>query len=95
MPVNLSIKNVPEELAQRLRERAKRHYRSLQKELLAILEEAAFGTPDRLSPEEAHRRVRRLGLKTEAEAARMVREDRDARSGRRRGCLRPGRSALR
>ena len=35
--------------------------------------------PNRLSLEEAYRRVRRLGLKTEAEAAQMVREDRDAR----------------
>jgi plasmid stability protein len=38
MPVSLSIKNVPEDLAERLRERAKRNHRSLQGELLAILE---------------------------------------------------------
>ena len=30
MPVSLSIKNVPDDLAQRLRERAKRNHRSLQ-----------------------------------------------------------------
>ncbi len=30
MPVSLSIKNVPDELAQRLRERAKRNHRSVQ-----------------------------------------------------------------
>ncbi|MFN7752144.1 MAG: FitA-like ribbon-helix-helix domain-containing protein [Pseudomonadota bacterium] len=41
MPVNLSVKNVPDALAQRLRERARRNRRSLQRELLAILEEAA------------------------------------------------------
>ena len=38
MPVNLSVKNVPDALAQRLRERAHRNRRSLQRELLTILE---------------------------------------------------------
>jgi len=41
MPVNLSIKNVPEEMAAKLRERAQRNHRSLQGELMAILENAA------------------------------------------------------
>jgi plasmid stability protein len=41
MPVNLSIKNVPDTLAARLRERAERNHRSLQGELMAILESAA------------------------------------------------------
>jgi plasmid stability protein len=41
MPVNLSVKNVPEALASKLRERAERNHRSLQGELMAILEAAA------------------------------------------------------
>jgi len=41
MPVNLSIKNVPEAMAAKLRERAERNHRSLQGELMAILENAA------------------------------------------------------
>ena len=40
VPVNLSIKNVPEDIANRSRKRAAKHHRSLQEELLAILEEA-------------------------------------------------------
>ena len=40
MSVNLSIKNVPDELADRLRQRAAANHRSLQGELMAILEEA-------------------------------------------------------
>jgi Arc-like DNA binding domain len=40
MPVNLSIKNAPDQVVQRLRERARRHHRSLQGELMAIIEEA-------------------------------------------------------
>jgi plasmid stability protein len=40
MPVNLSVKNVPDDLADRLRQRAARNRRSLQQELLSILESA-------------------------------------------------------
>ncbi|MBT2323845.1 Arc family DNA-binding protein [Variovorax paradoxus] len=39
--VNFSIKDVPEELAERLRQRAARNHRSLQGELMAIIEQAA------------------------------------------------------
>lgn len=42
MSVNLSIKGVPEELAERLRRRAERNHRSLQGELMAIVERAAL-----------------------------------------------------
>ncbi len=77
MPVNLSIKNVPDELLEQLRARANGNHRSLQGELLSILEEAL--RPPRLNIEDLHRGVRKLGLLTSAEAAKMVREDRDAR----------------
>lgn len=39
--LNLSIKSVPEALAERLRQRAERNHRSLQGELMAIIERAA------------------------------------------------------
>jgi antitoxin FitA len=74
MPVTLSIKNVPDELAERLRERATRHHRSLQGELMAIIEDAA--RPVRSITEFA-RYVDELGFHTPSESARMVREDRD------------------
>ena len=38
MPVTFSIKNVPDELAEALRERARRNHRSLQGELMAVLQ---------------------------------------------------------
>ena len=41
MTLNLSIKNVPQAVAERLRARAARNHRSLQGELLAIVEQAA------------------------------------------------------
>lgn len=78
MPVNLSIKNVPDEIAEELRERAARNHRSLQGELIAIIEEAA-GRRKPLSPSEFLAAVRALGLRTPAESRSMVREDRDAR----------------
>ena len=78
MPVNLSIKNVPDEIAAVLRERAARNHRSLQGELLAIIEEAA-GEKSALSPADFLAGVRALGLRTPAESRAMVREDRDAR----------------
>ena len=81
MPVNLSIKNVPDQIADRLRKRASRHHRSLQGELLAILEESVAG--ERLfTAEEFLAEIKKVGLKTPAEAVRMVREDRDDRSRR-------------
>ena len=36
MPINLSIRNVPDDIAERLRERAKQNHRSLQGELMEI-----------------------------------------------------------
>ena len=77
MPANLSIKNVPDELLGQLRDRAKGNHRSLQGELLSILEEA-LRSP-RLNIEDLHKGVRKLGLLTSAESASMVRQDRDAR----------------
>ncbi len=78
MPVNLSIKNVPDETAEELRKRAARNHRSLQGELLAIIEEAA-GRKSPLSPSDFLAGVRALGLRTPAESRSMVREDRDVR----------------
>jgi antitoxin FitA len=76
MTVTLSIKNVPEELAERLRERAASHHRSLQGELMAIIEAAAVQPPRSLW--ELGELAKQLGLRTPSGAsARMVREDRD------------------
>lgn len=57
MSVNLSIKGVPLEIAQRLRERAARNHRSLQRELMVIIEEAAVQPPGQASPDERAKAV--------------------------------------
>jgi antitoxin FitA len=76
--VNLSIKNAPDEVVQRLRERAARHRRSLQGELLAIIE-AAVVDDGPASAADILAEVKRLGVRTPAEAAALVRADRDGR----------------
>jgi len=77
MPVNLSVKNVPDKVAARLRARAQHNHRSLQGELMAILDAAAQDRP--LSVAELHQRIQNLGLRTPDQATRMIRELRDAR----------------
>ncbi|MDP2322009.1 MAG: Arc family DNA-binding protein [Acidobacteriota bacterium] len=71
--VTLSVKNVPTAVAKRLKERAARNHRSLQGELQAILEEAGRST----TIGELAAFVKRIGLSTPSESARMIREDRD------------------
>ena len=76
MPVTLSVKNVPDKLAERLRQRAASHHRSLQGELLAILEEAAQPS---LTIDELAEKVRSLGLRTPADSVAIIRAARDGR----------------
>jgi plasmid stability protein len=81
MTVNLSVKNVPDDVARRLRDRAAANHRSLQGELMAILEEAALGSSV-LSPEDVLREVRASGLRSPSESVDFIREDRDGGHGR-------------
>lgn len=76
MPVDLSIKRVPDELAERLRERAKRNHRSLQGELRAILEEAARERR-KLTVDDLLDWNQRRGISSPATSTQMIREDRD------------------
>ena len=70
-------KNAPDEVVRRLRQRAERHHRSLQGELLAIIEAAALSEQE-LSPAELLAEVRRLGLSTPANSAGIIRAYRDS-----------------
>jgi len=78
MPVNLSVKNAPDDIVRRLKAMAERNHRSLQGELLAILEEAVAKQPH-ITVEELLREVTQLGLKTGSDSVKFVRADRDAR----------------
>ena len=89
MSVNLSVKNVPDALADRLRARAERNRRSLQRELLSILEAAAderipsatlvAARPRALSIEEAAARARKLFPQGTHSSVAFIRAMRDSR----------------
>ncbi len=78
MAVSLSIKDVPDSLARSLRERAARNHRSIQGELMHILEQAVVEKPFR-----AHDLIKRLAKheipRTANESTRWIRQDRDRR----------------
>jgi plasmid stability protein len=76
MPANLSIKNIPDHVVQKLRERAAGHDRSLQGELLAIVE-AAVEAPEPASPAEILAEIRLLSLPRGPRGADIIRADRD------------------
>ena len=83
MAANFSVKNVPDDVADRLRQRARRNHRSLQGELLHILEQAS--EPDGVAeayPQGVRRLLERSAAReyqTDDEATRWIREDRDSR----------------
>lgn len=78
LTVNLSVKNVPKEWVEQLRQRARKHHRSLQGELLAILEESVK-QQDKISPQGLLAELQQGGLRTPKESGAMIRKDRDGR----------------
>lgn len=81
MPVDFSIKRVPDKVARRLRDRAQRNHRSLQGELRAILEEAAGQRAGTLTVQQAYERARALGhVDTGESVVDVIRRMRDERT---------------
>ena len=78
MPASLSIKNVPDAVVERLRARAARNRRSLQGELLDLIERAADELPT-ISARDVYERIRKLKLPTGERSADIIREMRDVR----------------
>lgn len=77
MSLSLSIKDVPDDLAHALRERAVRNHRSIQGELMHILEAAVRPKPFQASA--LWQQIQALGFSTPADSAAIVREARDER----------------
>jgi plasmid stability protein len=75
--VSLSIKSVPDAVARALRQQAQRNRRSLQGELLYILETAVNPRPFRAA--ELVKRAQELGISTAADSTEIIRRDRDRR----------------
>lgn len=78
MAVSLSIKAVPDELAEALRKRAEQNHRSLQGELMHILE-TAVAQPRPFRAQDLARRIKQLGFTSPDESAAIVRDARDRR----------------
>ena len=75
---SLSIKNVPLSVVKRLRERAARNRRSLQGELLDLIERAADEVPT-MSARLVFDRIRSLNLPAGERSIDIIREMRDGR----------------
>ncbi len=73
---NLSIKNVPDELLDKLRKRASRHHRSIQGELMALLSAAVESQPSGTGVSGSHEppSMRRSGTRRIEEIAAEHRE---------------------
>ena len=81
----LSIKNAPEAIVRRLKARATRHHRSLQGELMAIVEAAALEEEaGLLTPVALLERARSARVSSSGRSAEIVRRMREGRDGRRR-----------
>ena len=78
MPASLSIKNVPDRVVQRLRARAERNRRSLQGELLDLIERAVDDVPV-ISARDVYDRIRKLNLPAGESSADIIRQLRDGR----------------
>ncbi len=95
MPVNLSIKDVPDAVVKRLKARAAGHHRSLQGELMALVEAAAreeeaglVGPGQRaahlLTPAQVVAQIRAAGVRSPADSVGIIRRMRESRGGARR-----------
>ncbi len=84
MPVDFSIKHVPDDLARRLRRRAERNHRSLQGELLAILHESVAAESASLVVRESaaptYRATARTRIAPASESALIIRQAREGRT---------------
>ena len=78
MAISLSIKNVPEDVVERLRARAARNRRSLQGELLDLVAQAADELPT-ISARDVYQRIKKLKLPAGESSTAIIREMRDAR----------------
>jgi hypothetical protein len=77
---SLSIKDVPEEIVAKLKERAARNHRSLQGELMALITEATQ-VRQTMTVDEIYERMSKLGRSTHNDSLEILRNMRDTRYG--------------
>lgn len=71
--MNLSVKNAPDQIVERLKQRAARNHRSLQGELMAIIEDAVRAE----GPVAVLAQARALKVGNTGDSTAMIRADRD------------------
>ena len=76
---SITIRNIPRTVLERIHARAINHRRSMQGEILAILEASAVEPDTTLNVSAVLQWVRLRGLTTPAEAVQMIRAGRDDR----------------
>jgi len=77
--VSLSIKDVPADVAKALRGQAARNHRSIQGELMAILENAVRPSNRGFDPHRLIKMAEALGLQSSESSVAFIREFRDSR----------------
>lgn len=77
MAASLTIRDIPRPVLTRLRALAAGHRRSMQGEVLAILEAAIAAPATRLTPMQVLQQVRALGISSPGNSVAMIRADRD------------------
>jgi plasmid stability protein len=82
MLVALTIEDVPDDVAVRLRERARRNHRSLNGELLAIIAQATAEARPGNGVREVRALVRQLDLPRRESSVEMIRRMRDGGEGK-------------
>ena len=78
MAINLSIKSVPEELVEEIRKNAKKNHRSMQGELMTLLEEN-FRKSRPLSSDKVILNLHQMDIKTASDSTLIIRNDRNKR----------------
>jgi antitoxin FitA len=76
---SLTVRNIPRPVLDRIQARAARHRRSMQGEILAILEASAAQPDAGRTVTDVLKQIRAQGLSTPAEATGMIRSDRNDR----------------
>ena len=76
MPVDLSIRGVPDALAEALRRRAAAHNRTVDEEVVGILEATVTEEPQ-YTIDDLLADVQAMGLRSPSDSVAIIREDRD------------------
>jgi plasmid stability protein len=77
MTLTLELKDLPNELAERIKSRAALHGRTPEQEALVLLQ-TALAPREVITPKQLLAEARAAGIKTSLNSVRMVRQDRDA-----------------